>query len=175
MDWYIQKRGIKLCKLYYPPFNFKRTGCKGCPYNIQIAEELRILERYLPHERRQCEIIWGKIYEEYQRIGYRRMSNYKSKYPEWRECFSIYLDEIEKLADLLNKLDIKIKRSTYLKQPKLIVEKDGVKLVCLCNPNSKNNKEELIEIQRGNGESIGSFTARQALSRIKKEQRITTK
>ena len=25
-DWYVESRSIKLCKLYYPPFNFKRTG-----------------------------------------------------------------------------------------------------------------------------------------------------
>lgn len=25
-DWYVESRNIKLCKLYYPPFNFKRTG-----------------------------------------------------------------------------------------------------------------------------------------------------
>ena len=29
-EWYIKERNIKLCKLYYPPFNFNRTGCKGC-------------------------------------------------------------------------------------------------------------------------------------------------
>ena len=26
---FIKKYNIKLCKLYYPPFNFERTGCKG--------------------------------------------------------------------------------------------------------------------------------------------------
>ena len=26
MDWYIKLRNIKLCRLYYEPFNFKRTG-----------------------------------------------------------------------------------------------------------------------------------------------------
>lgn len=32
MEWYIKERNIKLCKLYYPPYNFQRTGCKGCVY-----------------------------------------------------------------------------------------------------------------------------------------------
>jgi 3'-phosphoadenosine 5'-phosphosulfate sulfotransferase (PAPS reductase)/FAD synthetase len=26
MEWYIESRNIKLCRLYYEPFNFKRTG-----------------------------------------------------------------------------------------------------------------------------------------------------
>lgn len=25
-DWYVKTRNIELCRLYYPPFNFKRTG-----------------------------------------------------------------------------------------------------------------------------------------------------
>ena len=27
VDWYIAEKKIKLCELYYPPYNFKRTGC----------------------------------------------------------------------------------------------------------------------------------------------------
>ena len=70
-DWYLKERGIKLCDLYYPPFNFLRTGCKGCPFAIELQEELDVLEEYLPNERKQCELIWGPVYEEYRRIGYR--------------------------------------------------------------------------------------------------------
>lgn len=73
MDWYIQTRNIRLCELYYPPFSFTRTGCKGCPYNPKIAEELEALEQNLPEERKQCELIFGPVYEEYRRIGYRKM------------------------------------------------------------------------------------------------------
>ena len=29
------------------------------------------MELYLPAERKQCEIIWKPIYDEYRRIGYR--------------------------------------------------------------------------------------------------------
>ena len=72
-NWYIEKRGIRLCKLYYPPYNFTRTGCKGCPYNIHIQRELDTLDKYFPNERRQCETIWKPVYEEYRRIGYRNM------------------------------------------------------------------------------------------------------
>lgn len=70
-NWYIEKRNIKLCELYYPPYNFERTGCKGCPFNIHIKNELSVLSELLPSERKQCEIIWKPVYEEYRRIGYR--------------------------------------------------------------------------------------------------------
>lgn len=69
--WYIKKRNITLCKLYYPPYNLKRTGCKGCPYAIDLQEELTMMDKYLPNERKQCEIIWKPVYDEYRRIGYR--------------------------------------------------------------------------------------------------------
>lgn len=71
IDWYIQKRGIKLCKLYYPPYNFTRTGCKGCPFALNLQQNLDVLQAYFPKEREQCEIIWKPVYEEYRRLGYR--------------------------------------------------------------------------------------------------------
>lgn len=72
-EWYIRTRNIRLCELYYEPYNFTRTGCKGCPYAIDIADELDKLERLLPNERKQCEVIWGKVYDEYRRLKYRKM------------------------------------------------------------------------------------------------------
>lgn len=71
IDWYIEKRKIKLCELYYPPYSFKRTGCKGCPYNVKVGKELNILKELLPGEYKQCWTIWKPVYEEYARIGYR--------------------------------------------------------------------------------------------------------
>lgn len=70
-DWYIKSRNIELCKLYYPPFNFDRTGCKGCPYALNLQSELDIMKSLLPNEKAQCDIIWKPVYEEYKRIGYR--------------------------------------------------------------------------------------------------------
>lgn len=70
-DWYIQARNIKLCRLYYPPFSFKRTGCKGCPFALDLQEQLETMQRLLPAERKQCELLWKPVYEEYRRIGYR--------------------------------------------------------------------------------------------------------
>lgn len=70
-DYFIAKYNIELCKLYYPPFNFKRTGCKGCPYALDLQEELDIMGKYLPEEKRQCEKIWKPVYDEYRRINFR--------------------------------------------------------------------------------------------------------
>lgn len=70
-NWFISKFNIKLCRLYYEPFNFKRTGCKGCPFALDLQDTLTTMELYLPNERKQCEIIWAKVYEEYRRLNYR--------------------------------------------------------------------------------------------------------
>lgn len=70
-DWYVSTREIKLCELYYPPYNFKRTGCKGCPFNPELRRDLETMQRLLPGEYRQCWAIWGPVYEGYQRVGYR--------------------------------------------------------------------------------------------------------
>lgn len=70
-DWLVLTKSIPLCKLYLQPYNFKRTGCKGCPFSLDLQEQLETMEIYMPNERKQCEIIWKPIYEEYRRLGYR--------------------------------------------------------------------------------------------------------
>lgn len=70
-DWFIAEYGIKLPIVYYPPYNFERTGCKGCPFSLNLQHNLDILQMYFPNERKQCEAIWKPVYEEYRRIGYR--------------------------------------------------------------------------------------------------------
>lgn len=71
INWYIEKRGIQLCKLYSPPYNFERTGCKGCPFAVHLQDQLEVMQAFFPKEREQCEIIWKPVYEEYRRLGYR--------------------------------------------------------------------------------------------------------
>ena len=70
-NWFINKYNIELCKLYREPFNFKRTGCKGCPYSLDLQEQLDTMAMYLPNEKKQCEMIWKPVYQEYRRLGYR--------------------------------------------------------------------------------------------------------
>jgi len=70
-DWLIETKQIRICDIYKPPYNFERTGCKGCPFAIKIQKELDTLQKYFPNERKQCEIIWAPVYAEYRRLGYR--------------------------------------------------------------------------------------------------------
>ena len=70
-EWFIEKYNIEICPIYLPPYNFVRTGCKGCPFALHLQHELDILEEFFPNERRQCELIWKPVYDEYRRIGYR--------------------------------------------------------------------------------------------------------
>lgn len=70
-DWFIKAYNVEIPALYYPPYNFERTGCKGCPFAIHLQNELDTLEKFFPAERKQCEAIWGPVYDEYRRLGYR--------------------------------------------------------------------------------------------------------
>lgn len=70
-DWFIQKYDIEICDIYKPPYNFNRTGCKGCPFNPRLESALDTLEEFFPAERKQCEIIWKPVYDEYRRLNYR--------------------------------------------------------------------------------------------------------
>lgn len=70
-EWLIETYKIEICDIYYPPYNFARTGCKGCPFARNLQAELDTLEKFFPAERKQCEIIWKPVYDEYRRIGYR--------------------------------------------------------------------------------------------------------
>jgi 3'-phosphoadenosine 5'-phosphosulfate sulfotransferase (PAPS reductase)/FAD synthetase len=68
---FIKRNNIKLCELYYPPYSFERTGCKGCPYSLDLQEQLETMALFFPAEKKQCEVLWQKVYAEYRRIGYR--------------------------------------------------------------------------------------------------------
>lgn len=73
-DWeeeFIKRYKIPICKLYYPPYNFTRTGCKGCPFTLDLQNQLDTMEKLLPNEKKQCEIMFKPVYDEYRRLGYR--------------------------------------------------------------------------------------------------------
>lgn len=71
MEWVISTYHIEICDLYKPPYNFHRTGCKGCPFAIDLQHNLDALGKYFPAERNQCELIWKPVYDEYRRLHYR--------------------------------------------------------------------------------------------------------
>nr|WP_314636586.1 phosphoadenosine phosphosulfate reductase family protein [uncultured Oribacterium sp.] len=70
-EWFINEFNIRICDIYKPPYNFTRTGCKGCPFALKLQDELDVLAKFFPAERKQCEAIWKPVYEEYRRLGYR--------------------------------------------------------------------------------------------------------
>ena len=74
-EWFIESHGIEISDIYKPPYNFDRTGCKGCPFALGLQHELDTLERFFPEERRQCETIWKPVYDEYRRLNYRLKAN----------------------------------------------------------------------------------------------------
>ena len=82
-DDFIKQNKIRLCDLYYPPYNFKRTGCKGCPYNLELQKDLDIMRELLPNEYKQCEILWKPVYDEYRRIGYRLSNKIEKQMTIW--------------------------------------------------------------------------------------------
>ncbi len=70
-EWFIKEYNIEICAIYKPPYNFSRSGCKACPMSIHIDEELEALRTHFPEEYRQALLIFGPVYDEYKRIGYR--------------------------------------------------------------------------------------------------------
>lgn len=76
MSWYIETRDIQLCELYYPPYDFSRTGCMGCPYGIHLRKDLDMMKRLIPAEYKQACLIWGPVYDEMEKINYRKMKGY---------------------------------------------------------------------------------------------------
>ena len=71
-EWFIDTYNVEICKLYYPPYNFERTGCKGCPFNPLLEKDLLTMEICgMNNERKQAEYLWKPVYDEYRRIGYR--------------------------------------------------------------------------------------------------------
>lgn len=70
-NWFIEKYEVRICDIYKPPYNYQRTGCKGCPFSLHLQEELDMLQQYFPNDRKACEKLWKPVYDEYRRIGYR--------------------------------------------------------------------------------------------------------
>lgn len=70
-EWFIDAYDVDICEIYREPYKLQRTGCKGCPFALHLQDELDTMQKFFPKERKQCEIIWKPIYDEYRRIGYR--------------------------------------------------------------------------------------------------------
>ncbi len=78
-EWFIDEYNVEICKIYYPPYNRNRSGCLGCPFSLHLQEELDMLERFSPSERKKAELIWKPVYDEYRRIGFRLKKEYEEE------------------------------------------------------------------------------------------------
>ena len=71
VETFLKETGHTICNLYKEPFNFKRTGCLGCPFNINLKAELTKLLEYSPNQAKAAYTIWKPIYDEYAKLNYR--------------------------------------------------------------------------------------------------------
>lgn len=108
-DWFIKEYNVNICPIYLPPYNFERTGCKGCPFALHLEKELDTLETYFPDERKQCEIIWGPVYDEYRRLGYRLK---KKDVCNAQEPVSGEIQEPNNMMFVAERIDVKYKQMT---------------------------------------------------------------
>lgn len=70
-DWFIEKHKIELCELYKEPYNFKRTGCRFCPFSLDLQHQLDLAAEFLKADKIAGENMWKPVFDEYRRIGYR--------------------------------------------------------------------------------------------------------
>lgn len=56
----------------YEVYGMKRTGCCGCPFSINIADDLQAMYRYEPMLYRACMAVFGQSYELMDRFHCRR-------------------------------------------------------------------------------------------------------
>ena len=70
-EWFITEHNVKICSIYLPPYNFKRTGCRFCPFSLDLQEQLDTAYRLMPAEAKAGEMIWKPVFDEYRRLNYR--------------------------------------------------------------------------------------------------------
>lgn len=56
----------------YEVYGMKRTGCCGCPFNLNIADDLQTMYRYEPMLYRACMAVFGQSYDLMDRFHCRR-------------------------------------------------------------------------------------------------------
>lgn len=65
------KEGIRYSDCY-EIYGMKRTGCCGCPFNLNIADELQAMYEYEPRLLKACMNVFGQAYELTDRFNCRR-------------------------------------------------------------------------------------------------------
>lgn len=68
---FVYYENIEINELYKEPYNFIRTGCRGCPYSLTLQKDLEIMKNLLPTDYYSARAIFGKVYNFYEAVGYR--------------------------------------------------------------------------------------------------------
>ena len=68
---FVENEHIKLARIYYPPYNFKRTGCRFCPFSLDLEHQLEVAKQLMPNEAKAGEMLWKPVFDEYRRLNYR--------------------------------------------------------------------------------------------------------
>lgn len=76
-DWFIKEYNINLCDLYKAPYNFRRSGCRFCPFSLDLQHQMEVASELMPADKIAGEMLWKPVFDEYRRIGY-RLSNQMS-------------------------------------------------------------------------------------------------
>ena len=56
----------------YEVYGMKRTGCVGCPFNVHIGDDLKVIQKYEPRLYAACMNVFGLSYELTDRFNCRR-------------------------------------------------------------------------------------------------------
>ena len=56
----------------YEVYGMKRTGCCGCPFNLDIAKDLQAMYNYEPRLYKACMSVFGQAYELTDKFNCRR-------------------------------------------------------------------------------------------------------
>lgn len=70
-DTFKQAEGIRYSDCY-EVYGMRRTGCVGCPFSINIADDLQAMLEYEPQLFKACMNVFGKAYELTDRFNCRR-------------------------------------------------------------------------------------------------------
>lgn len=79
----------------YEVWGMRRTGCVGCPFGSDTAQELRLMMEYEPNLYKACMNVFGIAYELTDRFNCRR----KKKLPEYIQLqlnLEVNKDAVEK-------------------------------------------------------------------------------
>ena len=75
----------------YTKYGFRRTGCVGCPFALDLMDNLKITEQYEPQLYKACTSIFGKSYEYTKQYReFRRRMTVKEKNPDQLDIYDLY-------------------------------------------------------------------------------------